>query len=388
MLSPRDKYNPNPDVAQMPDKPFREVVIVRNNIPLYRSEFYNELKYILVKNDVNLRLLYSNSDKLALYQGFDQDLRWAELVELTLFPKNLTWQPVLGKLKGADLVILEDASRNLLNYALFLLRPFGGPRFALWGHGWNHTDPPNRLAEWLKGKIGKRSDWYFAYTAAVRNGLIARGYDGARISNVQNCLPAPDLDASDGQLEQVRAELGLPADARVGLFCGRMYASKRLEFLLAAAERVHERLPSFHLLLGGGGPDQLLAEDAARRHAFVHYLGPLHDPRKAAVYGLARLVAMPGLVGLALVDAFQHHVPLITTTHPYQAPEIDYLEPGVNGMITEDTVEAFAQGIYRLAMDDDSHAKLVAGCQSAAQSITFDDMVRRFADGILAALDR
>jgi glycosyltransferase involved in cell wall biosynthesis len=167
-----------------------------------------------------------------------------------------------------------------------------------------------------------------------------------------------------------------------------MYSSKRLEFLTAAAQRIHKLLPNFHLVLGGAGPDQHFAEDAACRHSYIHYLGPLHEPRKAAVYELSRLVAMPGLVGLALVDAFQHNVPLVTTAYPYQAPEIDYLESGINGLITEDNVEAFAQGICALATDDNFHAKLVAGCRTAANKITFEEMVRRFAAGILKALDR
>jgi glycosyltransferase involved in cell wall biosynthesis len=322
-----------------------------------------------------------------LAEGFDQDLAWAELVNAKLLPGDLTWHPVLGHLQEADLIIVEDASRHLLNYVLFLKRLFGGPRFALWGHGWNHTDPPNRLGEWLKDKIGKRSDWYFAYTSGVRDGLIRRGYRASRISNVQNSLPLPELNVSARQREQVRDELGLPPGATVALFCGRMYASKRMEFLISAAKRARELLPSFELVLGGAGPDQHIAEAAARDHSHIHYLGPLHEPRKAAVYQLSRLVAMPGLVGLALVDAFQHSVPLVTTAYPYQAPEIEYLVSGSNGLITDDSVEAFAQGICRLTTDEDFHARLVAGCEAATNRITLDEMVRRFADGILTALD-
>lgn len=342
----------------------------------------------MASHNVNLRVFYSHADRYSLVEGFDQDLAWGTRVNVKLLPGDMTWHPVLGDLKGADLIIVEDASRHLLNYALFVIRRIGGPRFALWGHGWNHTGPPNRLGEWLKDQIGKRSDWYFAYTSAVKAGLIRRGYDASRISDVQNCLPPPDVEVSPGQREQVRAELGLAADAKVALFCGRMYASKRLEFLITAAERVRELRPDFALVLGGGGPDQQLAEEAARNHSYIRYLGPLYEPRKSAVYQLSRLVAMPGLVGLALVDAFQHHVPLVTTTYPYQAPEIGYLESGGNGLITEDNVEAFAQGICRLATDDDFHARLVAGCRTAAETITFDEMVRRFAEGILKALDR
>lgn len=372
----------------MTNKTYREVAIVRNNVPIYRVPLYNKLKELLREHDVNLRVFYSHADELSLAEGFDQDLSWGELVDVRLLAGDMTWHPLLARLKHTDLVIVEDASRHLLNYALFLKRRFGGPRLALWGHGWNHTDPPSRLGEWLKDQIGKRSDWYFAYTASVKDGLIRRGYDATRISDVQNCLPPPDLAVSAAERERVRCELGLPPDSTVALFCGRMYASKRLGFLIAAAIRARERVPDFRLVLGGGGPDQCLAEEAARRHPFIHYSGPLQGTRKTAVYRLSKLVAMPGLVGLALVDAFQHDLPLVTTSYPYQAPEIDYLESGVNGLITEDNLEAFSHGLCRLATDEAFRARLVAGCRATARRVTFEEMLRRFAEGILKALDR
>jgi glycosyltransferase involved in cell wall biosynthesis len=371
----------------LPESARKEVVFIRTNIPHYRVSFYNSLKDRLELHGINLRVLYSHADKLALADGFDLDLPWAELVDMKWFPGGAIWHAVLGRVQGADLIVVEDASRNLLNYVLFLKRRFGGPRFALWGHGWNHTEPPNRLGEWIKGAMGKRSDWYFAYTGAVKRELVRRGYQAAKISDVQNCLPPLSAEASPQQCAELRSELGLPEDATVVLYCGRMYSIKRLGFLIAAANRVHELLPGFHLILGGGGPDQHLAADADREHAYIHFLGPLHEPRKAAAYKISRLVAMPGLVGLALVDAFQHHRPLVTTAYPYQAPEIDYMESGINGVTTEDDLEAFAQGIYKVATDNDLHARLVAGCQTAAETITFDTMVDRFAEGILQALD-
>ena len=89
-------------------------------------------------------------------------------------------------------MIVEHASRLLVNYALYLSGFYGGPKLAFWGHGWGHqTDRQDSFSEKVKTWIGKRGDWYFAYTWKVREGLIHQGYDGSRITDVQNAVAAP-----------------------------------------------------------------------------------------------------------------------------------------------------------------------------------------------------
>ena len=371
----------------MPRKTKKEVVIIRTNIPHYRVEFFNSLRAVLEDNEINLRLLYCNPDEISSRYGFDTDSSWAEKFNVHFFPAGMTWFSVTRQLPHSDLVIVEDASRHLVNYALYLKRFWGRPKLALWGHGWTRTDEPNRLAEWAKRWIGKQTDWYFAYTCEVKEGLIQRGYDAARITNVQNTLPPPDLSVTEAQKARLKERLGLSPKSRVALYCGRMYPSKRIDFLIAAADRLRSVLPTFVLVLIGGGPDQEIAERAARHAAHIHYLGPLFGEHKAALFALSRLVALPGLVGLNVVDAFQHGVPPVATKYPYHAPEINYLHHGENGLLTENDVEAFSKGIRRLAVDDELHAQLVAGCHAMAERITLDEMVRRFSEGILQALE-
>jgi hypothetical protein len=45
------------------------------------------------------------------------------------------WQPVLSATRKADLVIVDQASRLLVNYVLLARQRFGGPSIALWGMG-------------------------------------------------------------------------------------------------------------------------------------------------------------------------------------------------------------------------------------------------------------
>ena len=101
--------------------------------------------------------------------------------------ERVVWYPILTRILGADLIITEPATRNLINYVLYVCRRLGGPAWRFWGHGWNHfLDDRNSLAERIKHRMGKHADWYFAYTREVKEGLVDRGYSSAKITDVQN----------------------------------------------------------------------------------------------------------------------------------------------------------------------------------------------------------
>jgi glycosyltransferase involved in cell wall biosynthesis len=113
----------------------------------------------------------------------------------------------------------------------------------------------------------------------------------------------------------------------------------------------------------------------------------LFGSRKNQLFAISRLFLLPGRVGLGVVDAFHHGVPPVATRYPYHSPEFCYLRHEENGLISEDDITSFAQLMLRLATDDVLHAKLLSGCKESAQAITMEEMIERFANGIIAALD-
>ena len=370
----------------------KNVIIIQDLLPHYRIPFFNALKERLFDENIDLRLFYGlpdvRPDPRAVTEQLLGDLRWAEAFTKHHLPFGAVWHPILNQVRDADLVIVEHASRLLVNYALYLSRFFGGPKLAFWGHGWDHqTDRQDSLSENVKTWIGKRGDWYFAYTWKVREGLIHQGYNGSRITDVQNAVAAPTAVPSESEIKKVRRELGLNPGSCVALFCGRMYPMKRVAMLVAAAEKVRMAVPSFILVLAGAGSDQRIAEKAARNSDYIYFIGPIFGRRKAAFFSISRLVVMPGIVTLGLVDAFHHGVPAVVTEYRYHSPEIVYLRDGENGITAEDSREGLTQAMIRLATDDQMHDKLVAGCKTAAEKITLEEMVNRFTAGILAALE-
>jgi len=374
------------------ERQHKEVVILQFRLTHYRIPLYRILRGLLRDQGVVLRLLYSTPDdepdRGNLIKKLYSDLSWGERIPSKVLPFGFVRQPIIKRTRNADLVIVSDGTKHMLNYAPYLLPLIKAPKIAFWGHGWNHhTDNPESWPEHMKFWLAKHVDWYFAYTWKVRERLIERGYDEDRVTDVQNAVEGPSTKVGRDDIARLRAELGLAPDALVAFYCGKMYDMKRLDLLIEAAQKARAELPSLVLILAGAGSDQKIAEQAARDHDFIHYVGPVLDRRKAAFYALSRLVVMPGLVGLGVVEAFHFGVPPIATVYPYHSPEIVYLRDGVNSLIVEGEADALAAAMVNLARDDVLHARLAAGCAQTAQTVTVEEMARRFADGILRALE-
>lgn len=372
------------------------VAVVYRSLPQYRRRFYELLREELDRRGVELQLIYGDSDAADDAKKDRIDLPWATRIPnriVRVGSRFLYWQPALRELRGARLVIVEQASKLLLNYVLLLQQAAGRARVAFWGHGRNfqgHT--ASRLGERVKRTLSRRVWWWFAYNAASARVVRELGFPPGRITDVQNSIDTRALVAARARLgpddvRAVREALGIRGE-HVCIFAGAVYAEKRVDFLLEACARVRAELPGFELVVVGAGPEAGKFREAARRHPWIHYVGPRFDEAKVPFFAASRLLLMPGLVGLAVLDAFALETPLVTTAVDYHSPEIDYLENGVNGVIVEpaDDPGLYARAVVELLRDDARRARLVQGCRAARERYTVEDMAARFADGVVAAL--
>lgn len=375
----------------------RRVVIVQRYVLHYRVPFLNQLREKLASSGVELVVVHGLKPKAAAEnQGDTTDLTWSVLVKnrWISFPgMSLLWQPAMRYLRGADLVIVEQATSYLLNYRLFARQLRRRTNLAFWGHGRNmKAHRASRVGEAIKRFMSSKVHWWFAYNALSSEIVRELGFPPERITDVQNAVDTRALRRAwealtPADTAALRAELGLP-ESNVGVFVGGMYPEKHLGFLIQAAVHVRRLVPDFHLILIGAGSDERIAADAADRYEWVHYLGPLMDQAKVPYMAAADLFLLPGLVGLAIVDSFALELPLVTTADAAHSPEIDYLESGRNGIMCPSgaTPEDFAQEVARLLQDDAARKELVEGCRRAAACYTIEEMVERFSDGVLAAL--
>jgi glycosyltransferase involved in cell wall biosynthesis len=184
----------------------------------------------------------------------------------------------------------------------------------------------------------------------------------------------------------LRQSLNIPPNAAVGLFCGGLNRRKHVPFLLDAATRIRSVLPQFHLLVVGDGPDEGLVKQAAAANSWIHYVGPSYGQDRAKYFAISDVMLMPGLVGLAIVDAFCASLPLVTTDIPIHSPEIAYLDVGKNGLITMFDVGAFAKETVSLLRDTHRLLLMSEAARGSRAELSIESMAHRFAQGIVDCL--
>ena len=70
------------------------------------------------------------------------------------------------------------------------------------------------------------------------------------------------------------------------------------------------------------------------------------------------------------------------------SPEIAYLEPGENGVMTADDLPTYVNATVQLLQDPSTMARLQAGAARAGQAYSVEHFANRFSEGILKCLER
>jgi glycosyltransferase involved in cell wall biosynthesis len=308
-----------------------------------------------------------------------------------LWPSGLVYQPLLTCSLNFDLLIVEQANRLLLNHFLLPLSRAGLQRVAFWGQGRNYLAEQIHISEWYRRKTLNWVSWWFAYTEGSARYLETQGVPIWKITVLRNSVDTREIhdhvrSLTSQDREAVRGRLGIPVLAPVGIFCGMLDKAKGLPFLIESSKIVKGQMPEFHLILVGGGPEKDAVLGLIEGLDWVHWAGPQFGKRKSELMAISDAFLLPCKVGLAILDAFAAGLPLITTKFEFHAPEIEYLEEGVNGLITDADPRAFAEGVLSLLNQTDYLGKLRAGASASAEKYSIENFAENFRTGIRSCL--
>lgn len=373
----------------------KDVVVVQALAKQYRVPFFENLCTSLAGEGVRLRVVYGDPPPAEQRKADDVPLdprygvrvpgRW-------MLGDRFLYQPVLPLARQADLVIVEQANKHLVNVPLLVRSRMGRGKVAFWGVGRNVHVDGRSLGERVKARTAALVDWWFAYTKGVADYVTSRGMRSDTVTVVQNAIDTrafrAELDAvTKPELDRIRADLGIAVGDPVGLFCGSLYAGKKVEFLIDAARRIRAALPRFHLVVVGAGPIEQELRSLAAGADWIHFVGRQGGAARAVYFRAASVFLMPAFVGLAIVDAFAAGLPVVTTHLPNgHGVEVEYIEHGRNGVVTEHDVGAYAQAVVSLLRDDERRRALAAGARVAGDFYTIETMVDNFTEGVLRCL--
>lgn len=341
--------------------------------------------------DLELAVAYGVGTPDELRKADSGSLNWARNLRTRyLLNGRVCWQPYSHLLRNFDMVVVTQENKLVCN---FWTQYFDkSVRVGLWGHGANLQGSADNWREKLKKVASRRADWWFAYTELSVPLIQNTGFPGDRISVLNNSVDTSSF-AEVARSFTLAERANLTASLRIigsdtGIYIGSLYEEKRIDFLLAAAEEIRRRVPTFEMLIVGAGPQKHLVEAACEGRNWLKYLGPKTGREKMVLLLLSKVMLNPGLVGLGIIDSFVGGVPMATTDCGLHSPEIAYLENGVNGIMTPNDLHRYVDAVVRVITDKEIRESLVRGCRISADKYSLENMARNFTDGVISCLSR
>ncbi len=371
------------------------VVITQIRLTHYRVAFFEALRNLLASRGVQLVLVHGQPAHDELKKKDTGLIDWAVNVRNKYWQiknTNIVWQPLPSKFRNADLIVITQENRILSNYLYLLKRILFGTKVAFWGHGANlQSSNPNGLKERFKRWTTRQVDWWFAYTQMSADLVQSTGFPADHITVLNNSVDTSEMysqrkSITQKEIEQLKKTLGFEVGP-VGVFVGSLYADKRLDFLFAAAEAIRLQVPDFNLLIVGDGNQRDIVQAWCIDRPWVRWVGASFGREKAAYLSVANVMLNPGLVGLGILDSFVFELPMLTTACGIHSPEISYLQNGVNGVMTADSLDEYVNACIYLLSKPEILETLRAGCRVSANEFTVENMAHRFADGVMSCLN-
>ncbi|MBB1196227.1 glycosyltransferase [Curtobacterium flaccumfaciens] len=369
-----------------------QIVIVQPYVPAYRSALFSELG----------RRLRSNGHELVIVSGapdFEQRER-QDSVELSdvrhhifktkslkLGPATLRTAPAPSAWASADAVVVELAAGAIYSYRALL----GSTPTGVWGHVGSYVTRDSFVSRALRSWQVRRADAVLAYTPSGGDLAVAYGADPAKVSVLSNTSDTVALrravTAAREQPEGVaRAELGVGGGPHFAVI-GGLDASKRVDLLASTLDVLWERMSPARFVVAGRGHLEHLLDPAVERGQ-VHSIGYAGDREKALMARICVGVFNPGRVGLIAPESFALGLPIVTAESAFHAPEFEYLRPGIDSIVTDDSPEALAAALDGLVARPDEAGQLARAAESRFGEFKLEDMVDRMEHSIEQLLRR
>lgn len=263
----------------------------------------------------------------------------------------------------------------------------------------DHISPAQRRAQRL---VCRLADAILVNAEAIKERLVADGYDGDRITVITNGVDLTPFERPH-ERGRVRRELGLPAEGPLVAVFARLHPVKGIEYFLEAAARVGVRFPAARFLVVGedrivrdgaivASPYREELEAGAARLGLggrVVFTGFRRDvPELLAEVSVSVLpcIANEGLSN-SVLESMAAGVPVVATTVGGNA---EVVEDGSTGLLVPPRdAEALARAIGTLLEDQDRARRLGrAARQRVADRFSVEQMVRRTERFYLDLLDR
>jgi glycosyltransferase involved in cell wall biosynthesis len=245
------------------------------------------------------------------------------------------------------------------------------------------TKPGGRL----RLRLLTRFAWFIALNAEIKRELSSKGVPGDRIFVIPNGVDhAVYRAAKPSERTRLRAELGIPAGAFIGIFVGRLHPVKRVDTLLTAAIDV----PEIQLLILGDGRERVRLEALSQqlgvgdRVRFVGFTDRVADFLRASDCFL--LPSRGEGMSNALIEAMSCGLPCVATSTISGMREV--LGEGRGILMPPEDISAWANTMSRLAREPELRRRLGQAASEFVRGRFSLDAVADMIVGVYDAMSR
>ncbi len=369
----------------------KSIAIIQRHIPHYRVELFSALEAEARRFGYQLTV-FSSSDHIQKRMPFSHCA--LPMRHVGFSKQSPGWLAGLKQaVAGSDVIVAPHELHCLSIPYLWIQRRQLCSSWIWWGHGYNYqASTQHPIYRWtinaLKDFLGIRANGMITYTQGGTNYWLEQGMSSNQVFPFMNTIDVEGLwensrQVTESHLAGARLRLGLK-NKKILLFSGRLYAEKKVDFLLQALAHIQRTCPDTALLILGDGAERSRLEALCRtlRLHDVHFLGEITDTLESSTYfKLAQLLVIPGLVGLAIVHGFAFSLPLVTTEQHAHGPEIEYLSKH-NGCMTTPDPESYASEIIRVLTSSGDYRSMQNQADKTARQLTLRASASRFMQGI------
>ncbi len=230
----------------------------------------------------------------------------------------------------------------------------------------------------IGGSMIRGASRLIATSALERDELVKEGIPSGKILIRRNGIDVPETLPPAGEFRNAR---GIPKDAKLVLFLGRLISKKSPDLMLEAYarwRRAHVQPRGSVLVMAGpdegDGYRQRLEAIAAQSglNGGVLFPGPLYDEFKWAAYRDADVFVLPSQnenFGNTAAEAVACGTPVLVTDRCGIAPLVDRRA----GLAVPHDSAAIEAGLEKILGDAAYAAQLRRGCSEVARSLTWTE---------------
>ena len=222
-------------------------------------------------------------------------------------------------------------------------------------------------------RLHNATDRTFVPTRALERELRAAGFE--RLAVVGRGVDTAHFSPAHRSIE-LRRDWGVPDEAPLVLYVGRVAAEKNVALALAAFDAAKAIAPTAHFVVVGDGPQRAELEQA---HPDVRFVGARHGELLAACYASADLFVFPSLTdtfGNVTLEALASGLPVLAFD---VAAAAEHVVDGASGrLVAAGDDAAFTAALCELVADPVRLEAMRRDAVEAARRTTWDDVLARF----------